>query len=285
MSTSDHTPIPDGYKRCSKCNEIKPFSSFSKERKSRDGLQFQCKNCKAKQDALYRAKNQDRLKERSRAYCQTHRKEAVERANAWNRAHPERRAATTSRYAKKHPQKVNQNTRKYKSRHRDHIAEYNAQYRIAHQQEMREYARQYYYSHRAEAAQYHKNNPHVGRIGAQRRRARIRNLPSTFNVQDEQRMFDYFEHRCAVCGKPRGLWHTLALDHWIPISSPDCPGTIPTNIVPLCHAVNDGQGGCNNSKLNRDPHKWLVSEFGKAKAAKIEARIQAYFDSLKDEQK
>src|SRR5260221_119478 len=71
---------------------------------------------------------------------------------------------------------------------------------------------------------------------------RKRELPNVFTSQDWRNALEYWGHRCAVCERPRGLWHTLSQDHWIPLSSPDCPGTDPTNILPLCC----GTDGCNN---------------------------------------
>ena len=102
---------------------------------------------------------------------------------------------------------------------------------------------------------------------------RKRSLPNTFTREDWQRALEYWDYRCAVCNRPRGLWHTLTADHWIPLNSPDCPGTIPTNLIPLCH----GQDGCNNSKSGRLPDVWLDKKLGKRKAAEKRAEIEAYF--------
>lgn len=103
--------------------------------------------------------------------------------------------------------------------------------------------------------------------------ARKRSLPIAFSNSDWEDALDYWGYQCAICGRPRGLWHTLAQDHWIPLSDPRCPGTLPTNILPLCH----GEGGCNNSKGNKDPIRWLEERLGKRRAAQKLAQIQAYF--------
>ncbi|MCC7449817.1 MAG: hypothetical protein IT324_20525 [Anaerolineae bacterium] len=102
---------------------------------------------------------------------------------------------------------------------------------------------------------------------------RKRSLPDTFTKADWQRALEYWDYRCAVCNRPRGLWHTLTADHWIPLNSPDCPGTVSTNLIPLCH----GQDGCNNSKSGTNPDVWLDKKFGKRKAAEKRAEIEAYF--------
>lgn len=93
------------------------------------------------------------------------------------------------------------------------------------------------------------------------------------------RAIEYFNGCCAVCG--RQLYdlfgeHVAAADHWIPFSKGGSSNA--DNIVPLCHGID----GCNNSKKNQMPSKWLVRKFGKRKGAEIEARINAYFDWVKE---
>lgn len=113
------------------------------------------------------------------------------------------------------------------------------------------------------------------KTASHRRRARQRDLPATFTATDWQRALDYFDCRCAVCKRPIGLWHTLAQDHWIPVSKGGA--YTPDNIVPLCH----GDGGCNNSKWNKDAHEWLMERYSARKVAQIEKRIAAYFAWVK----
>lgn len=112
-----------------------------------------------------------------------------------------------------------------------------------------------------------------------RYQTRKRQLPAIFTVKDWRRCADYFKGYCAVCGRPAGLWHTLAMDHWIPLSSPECPGTISTNIVPLCH----GQDGCNNSKSSKGAVVWLTERYGPRKAKQILARVEAYFAWVREQ--
>jgi hypothetical protein len=108
---------------------------------------------------------------------------------------------------------------------------------------------------------------------------RKRELPHSFTGKDWDRALDYWGHKCAICERPRGLWHTLAQDHWIPLTNPDCPGTDPTNILPLCH----GTDGCNNSKGKHNPETWLKKKLGKKKATQKLAEIHAYFEWTQDQ--
>ena len=41
----DEVKVEEGFKRCSKCGEIKPISEFYKRKSSKDGLQNNCKDC------------------------------------------------------------------------------------------------------------------------------------------------------------------------------------------------------------------------------------------------
>lgn len=111
------------------------------------------------------------------------------------------------------------------------------------------------------------------RMHDQRRRTRKLSLPNHFTAHDWRAALDHFNGCCAVCGRPPGLWHTLAMDHWIPLADKQhCPGTVPGNIVPLCH----GDGGCNNAKHDHPAHEWLISTYGPRKAVLIERRVEAW---------
>lgn len=171
--------------------------------------------------------------------------------------------------------------RRYQENNKERIKEYNKQYRLDNLEKRRQEHKDYYEAHRDAQRQrmskWIKNNRGKLRVIHSRYRARKKSLPDTFTAEQWQSALDYFNNCCAVCGRTQGLWHKLVPDHWIPISSRDCPGTIPTNIVPLCH----GQQGCNNRKRDKNPEQWLIEQLGAKKAKQILKRIQDYFDSLK----
>lgn len=84
-----------------------------------------------------------------------------------------------------------------------------------------------------------------------RRRTEVYNRPYNYRARDWQYALDYFGGRCAVCGSSL----RLSADHWLPLSSPNSLGTVPSNIVPLCFA-------CNNDKGSSDPILWLYRRLG-----------------------
>lgn len=69
----------------------------------------------------------------------------------------------------------------------------------------------------------------------------------------------------------------LHQDHYVPLSSPLCEGTTPTNILPACQT-------CNQSKSDMQPEAWLIRHFGKRRAKVILARVRAYFDAVRQQE-
>jgi hypothetical protein len=166
---------------------------------------------------------------------------------------------------RKHPEARRKAKSAWKRAHRDQDRE-----------TQRRYRQRYPEKSAIKSLRWGRANPQKKKNISIRYRARKRDLPDNFTSTDWEYALTYFHGCCAVCGRPPGLWHTLAADHWIPLSSPNCPGTIPTNIVPLCHGIN----GCNNSKQDRDPVEWLSWKLGSREAKRKLAQILAYFSAF-----
>lgn len=236
------TPDSNTTKQCSKCGAVKQITDFRKGK-------LQCLECIRERDREYRLANAERLREYQREYYAT---------NA-------------------------EKKRKYRIDKAEHIRRSKREYRAANAEHIRAYLREYahdYYIKNAERLREHRRSEvgkAVEKAARQRRHARKVGLLDTFTATDWQIALDYFGGCCAACGRPRGLWHTMATDHWMPLSKggPTTPG----NIVPLCHGV----GGCNNSKADRDPIEWLLDKFGKRNGRAIQQRIEAYLNSRRKE--
>ena len=171
-------------------------------------------------------------------------------------------------YKRVNAEKISERKREYRQENAEKIHERNRKYNQANVEKIRERSRKWQQA-----------NPEKRRVTGQRREARKRALPDTLTNEQWSYAVDYFHGCCAVCGRqtPDLLnTHTLAIDHWIPLNSPDCTGTIATNIIPLCHGIE----GCNNRKSDKPAEQWLTETYGKRKAKQILTRIEAYFDSL-----
>lgn len=173
------------------------------------------------------------------------RKDAIQ----WAQEHPEQRKKMFKEWAKQNPQNQRDRASKYAHNHPDKVRKQQSKWRQGHPSATKGYAQRY--------------------------NAKKRGLPHTFTEQDWDRCLIYWNYCCAYCGKQRGLfkYQTIDADHWIPMNSENCPGTVPLNIIPACHS-------CNTSKSDRDPFEWLTWKFGKRKCKQIAKCVSDYFDQI-----
>lgn len=246
--------LPDGMKRCRRCGEVKPATTEYFYTYKHYGLRNQCKAC-------IDAENRD--------WKQSH-PEYAEWCRAYGKAkYWEDPAAASERFRDWRLQDVEYS----RKRVRDYYHSNKDKERNRHRRWRTERPE----VRRASMKRYHDNHPGLGRVRYMRRKSRIEAVEHNFSEADFCRAIDYFGCQCAVCGRQPGLWHTLAADHWIPISKGG--PTIPTNIVPLCHGV----GGCNNRKRDTLPDEWLEREFGMRRAKHIARRIADYFEWVRSQ--
>lgn len=180
-------------------------------------------------------------------------------------------------WCSEHPQSISVYNRQDRIKHRAKRIRYATQYRIEHQERLTAQRKINSIKRAANTRRWHKANPDKSRIQGHRYRARKRNLPVNFTDVDWQHCLSYFHGQCAVCYRYPGNGLTLAMDHWIPLADTDCPGAVPSNIVPLCHGLD----GCNNSKHNKPPLQWLNERYEPDSAQDIATRIARYFDQIK----
>jgi len=259
----------DKYKPCSVCHNFLLRSEFYKDNASRDGLCFACKECQSKQQGvkhhLVRLEAPDGMK-----YCRKIDKclnlngsllpATLEYFFAENTATDGLRsyckvcdAARNKNYVERNFSKLKESGRQYRLRNRTEIA--------------------------ARHKEWSRLNFKKRLIYKQRRKARLKELPANFSEVDWCNALNYWNGCCAICSRPlNDLFgtHKAAMDHWIPLTSPDCPGTIASNILPLCHGIE----GCNNRKRDDEPRSWVLQTFGKTKGFKILSAIDRYFATL-----
>jgi len=246
QSTSDQSSIPEGFRRCTrgeKCvhpdgpilPETKEFFTPRKNRK--DHFQSWCKACLAADQQARRDRDRDAFNAERREYYKNH-KESVNAKNAkYRHKDMEKQRRRTKEWRDANPEKSRQSGMLWQTK-------------------------------------YPEKKRAINRVILEKRRARKIALPDGFTMLDWQRCLEYFNNCCAACGKPFENNKMTHADHWIPLASPNCPGTIPTNIVPLC----GGKGGCNNSKHKKQPLDWLIDKFGEEFAHYKLAEIEAFFE-------
>lgn len=214
-------------------------------------------------------------KERAKANVESYRLRNAEWYEAYRREWRERNAEKTRAYM-----------RAYKKANAERIRELNRESRHRHPQSKRDSVRRYRERNPEKVAERQRNwqqqNKPRMNVLKQMRRARVRGLLHDFTVEDWQYALEYFDGKCAICGRDVDFWTAIAQDHWIPVTKGG--PTIPANIVPLCHSKTGSPGyglGCNNSKNNKDPHEWLARKFGEKRARHILKRIEAFFATVR----
>lgn len=261
--------MPEGsqppLKRCTTCGEGKPATAeyFYRDKSFKCGLSSKCKQCKKQ----YQHANKEHIARYQHQWHKANRERINERHRKRYHADPDYRY-------------------QYYLTNREYILEYQRRYRRDNRERILEYdrkraklTREY---HARNSRRWRLANPEALRRHHHLRRSRKRALYDKWTARDWGNALKYFNGCCAVCGRQlKDLFgtHTAAADHWIPLASPDCPGTIPTNIIPLCH----GENGCNNRKSARNAREFLETEFGKRKASQILKRIGAYFEWVKNQ--
>lgn len=121
----------------------------------------------------------------------------------------------------------------------------------------------------AKNARLRSKNPDKYRMYTLNRLARLESLP--YEDVDVDMLLKAFNRSCAYCGIALTKFQ---VDHYIPLASDHCLGTVYANLVPACQP-------CNASKCDHDPVLWIRDRFGEYKGQVILDRILSYFDSLK----
>lgn len=255
---------------------------FHRKQSCRDGLHPICRWCRNSQrKASYRA-NPLPQRTASLKYHQAHKEAANARSRQRYADHAiEERDKARQRHRDNRERNL-MNMRQWRMDNHDRVLDYGRNYREQRREQFRLSTKAWREGNRerdrANARKWQQAHPLRVKLKNEHYRTRKRNLLETLTATQWEFALEYFGHSCAVCGRAQGLWHTLAIDHWIPLSSPDCPGTTVGNCIPLCH----GEGGCNNSKHDLMPDEWLIRLFGLRKAKAILRRINTYFDHVKE---
>lgn len=91
------------FRRCSKCSELKPLNEFNKSKKSPDGLDYWCKDCKKQvrikwyldnpqYNKQYGEEHKDELTEKNKQYRKEHKNELAEKKKQWYKSNKKERS-------------------------------------------------------------------------------------------------------------------------------------------------------------------------------------------------
>lgn len=280
-------------KSCSKCNLWKPLSLFDKCSKGVGGTKSRCKECR-KVDGKNRNKT-DRLLKSSKL---EHRGGVIGKTctncGSWkplinyykskkglggrNSICPECVKVLRTPYMEANREIRRERTRIWARENRERKTEYKRKWRLKNPG----YESKWWSEHRE-----------LANVIAQRRRSRVRALPSDLTYDEYLEVLSYFNNSCSLTGESGDLH----MDHVIPISTGH-GGTTKGNIIPLKSELNLSKNDknifewfeVNKSRLNLSQEKfdslinWLASANGMSMA---EYKEYVYYchDNLIDSEK
>jgi len=257
------------FKHCPQCDKSFPATNeyFHRRRRSKDGLNELCKPCTLAKNREAYVKNREFHIARNRKYYQENRDKLLDQKSQYGKSNRQKINTYQRKRRSENPEKVRNYERQYRLKNPDKILNKSRKYYAENREEVRKYANKYYAEYRLKNLEASRNSE---KIDSQNRRARKANLPDTLTGEQWADCVEYFEGKCVACGSDANL----TIDHWIPLKNKDCPGTIASNIVPLCFS-------CNSSKSDRDAYEWATWKFGKNNGKKIVDKILAYFSELR----
>ena len=122
-------------KKCNKCNNEKELSLFSSDKRNKDGLRRECKECKKEYGKIYRANNKDKIKERNKKFNDSN-KEYFKNYAIKNE---EVLKEYKKEYLEKNREEISEKKRAYGKANRDKTSEYHRNYRNERREKFKEY--------------------------------------------------------------------------------------------------------------------------------------------------
>lgn len=191
-------------KICGKCKAEKPAQEFSRDSKSKDGLQFKCKACVS-------------------AHYRENREHVCKRVAAWRIGREDHIAQYMVNYSAANKSRISA----YKAENRERLAKREAEYKAENRERIA-----------AQKAAYRLANPDKRSADERNRRARKRNAEGRHTADDVARIFENQRGLCANChaklfksGKQK-----FHVDHIVPLARGG--SNWPDNLQCLCPSCN-----------------------------------------------
>ena len=117
------------HKKCNKCEEIKPINDFYKNKKSPDGLQYMCKECKKEYSRQHQIVNKEQCIEACRRWKSNNREKCIEYDRRYRLSNKEKCMEATRRWRLANPEQRREANRRWRAYNRDYYIEYSKNYK------------------------------------------------------------------------------------------------------------------------------------------------------------
>jgi hypothetical protein len=133
-----------GEKKCNKCDEVKPFSDFNKDKSRKDGYHSICRLCKQ----IYYEENKKKIKEKNRKYYQDNKEKLKEWQKKYTKENIEYIQERNRENYHDNKEYYNEKSKKYYQDNKEKIEEYQKKYRKENLDYIKERDREYYESNK-----------------------------------------------------------------------------------------------------------------------------------------
>lgn len=227
-------------KRCLKCGVEKSLDDFSKQKLGKFGRRSRCRECISAEHAIYRAKNQARIKAYNSGYRAANREDIRTKGRAYwakyVKAHPRDPSLPWPRW-QKDPDAIRAQKRAWREANADKV-----------RQQRRESQARNRATALARVERWRKENPEKHRAQRLKRRSQKVNAPGASYTTEKliRARVDLYGGRCYYCDKEGAD----SIDHRIPLSRGGSHW--PANLVPCCRR-------CNSSKNVKTELEFLAA--------------------------
>jgi hypothetical protein len=194
-------------KVCSDCDVWKPLEDYSKNKGTSDGKRYICKECDKERVRKYRRENEEKYKDYNKKY---------------HAENIEERRASNKEYRENNNEYEKERMVKWRKENTEHIQQYHRDYAIENKELIKKYT-----------AKWISENRNLTVLYQQKRRARKKQLPNDFTVEEQKKVLEQFNDSCALTGDKQNIH----FDHVIPISIGH-GGTTYGNMIPLRADLN-----------------------------------------------
>lgn len=225
-------------KICTKCKQQKPFDSFYKTAKQKDGLQTRCITCTKEYKKDYYKLNKDKINEKNRKYHQIN----SQKINQQKTQYIKKNIDKLKEYRKQYGRENFKKRKEYLQFNADKIKQKNKEWYKLNIDRVREYSRKYHKIYHKERRRTDILYKFTHNVRSMIKMAFKRNKTKNFKKQSKtesllgctvSELRDHLEKQFqpGMSFENHGQWH---IDHVIPLAS----ATTQEEIEKLCHYTN-----------------------------------------------
>ena len=124
-------------KVCTKCKQWKPLEEYGKNKNSKDGRQYQCKECKKEQQKQYYEANKEKVLKTTKQYKEANKERYKEYYKQYREAKKEHYKEYNKQYHKQHYEDNKERYKEYRDSRKDITKEYNKNYNKANKERIK----------------------------------------------------------------------------------------------------------------------------------------------------